>query len=272
MKKALVILVVLALCVPAMAATVVITDNADGTATVEIDATADGQNIVGLALEIDVTVGGDITAAALVQASIDDGFNIYMDAAYTQEQGGDYVYGTGTPIADKAVVGEVAISNNFAVSAGALNGEAVPGADGALIVNITVTVDGDTTITVQENGLRGGIVLADGSGADITNGIAGVVTGTITVPPPVGCKGDITEDYLTGPALVNGLDLSAMVGYLTPFAPLYSITPVPPGDEKYDINIPGPVGDNIINGLDLSALVGHLTPFAPLYSTTNCIP
>ncbi len=87
--------------------------------------------------------------------------------------------------------------------------------------------------------------------------------------PPAGCKGDITVDI---PPLINGLDLSAMVGYLTPFAPLYSVTPVPPGDEKYDINVPGPVGDNIINGLDLSALVGHLTPFAPLYSTTNCMP
>ncbi len=129
-----------------------------------------------------------------------------------------------------------------------------------------MTFDACTTISVQENALRGGIILADGTGEDITNGVAGVVTGTITGCGG-GCLGDITEDYLTGPALINGLDLSALVVYLTPYAPGYSVTPIPAGDEKYNLN-----GDTTINGLDLSALIVHLTSYAPGYATSNCMP
>ncbi len=112
---------VLALCVPAMAATVTIADNGDG--TVIITVVAEGAvNIVGLALDIDVVSGGNITATTVDTAT----FNIYMDAAHDEEGvGGDgYTYGEGTAIANQSAVGEVAISNNFAVSTGALNGEA----------------------------------------------------------------------------------------------------------------------------------------------------
>ncbi|MHC5120835.1 MAG: hypothetical protein ACYSO7_04890 [Planctomycetota bacterium] len=178
MKKILVTLLVLALCTPAMAATVTITDNANGTGTVTVTA-AGAVNIVGLALDVDATAGGNITAATSDTAT----FNIYPDAAYTQELGAGYVYGTGTPIAAQAAVaGEVAISNSFALSVGALNGDSTAGATGSASVSFTITVDDNTTIEIKENAARGGIVLTDGSGEDITNGTAGVVSGTITVP------------------------------------------------------------------------------------------
>jgi len=199
MKKALVILVVLALCVPAMAATVTITDNLDGTGTITVDAV--GGNIVGLGLDIDVTVGGNITAAVVDTAT----FNIHMDAAHDMEEGtpGSYGYGDGTPIANQDAVGEAAVSANFAVSVGALNGESTAGATGSASVSITVTVDGDTTIEVSENALRNGIVLTDGTGEDITNGTAGVVTGTIAGP-----GGDCFERYYAPGTAQHDLFLS----------------------------------------------------------------
>ena len=172
MKKILASLLVLALCAPAMAATITITDNADCTATITVDATADGVNIVGLGLDVDVSAG-NVTAVAVDTAD----FNIFPDAAYTQELGGDYVYGTGTPVAAKTVPGEIALpQSSFALSLGNLNGEDIAGADGALVVEITLTLSDDATLTVGENATRGGIVAVDGSALDAATA-AEAVTG-----------------------------------------------------------------------------------------------
>ena len=177
MKKILVSLMVLALCVPAMAATVVIDDGTPGDGIGTITVTREGtENIVGLALEIAQTAGGNIAGVTVDTAT----FDIFPDAAY--DLGVAYTYGAGTPIANPLAAGEVGISNSIAISVGALNGAATAGATGSASVVITVTVDtADTTIEVQENALRGGIVLTDGTGEDISSGVAGVVSGTITV-------------------------------------------------------------------------------------------
>jgi len=180
MKKALVILVVLGLCVPAMAATVSIVDNGDTTGTITV--TAEGaENIVGLALDIDVTSGGDITGAVVDTAT----FNIHMDAAHDMEEGvpGSYNYGDGTAIANQDAVGEASVSGSFAISVGALNGETTAGATGSASVSITVTFDGHTCFEIKENALRGGIILTDGTGENITNGTAGVVDACNIEPP-----------------------------------------------------------------------------------------
>jgi len=163
MKKILVSLLVLAMCVPAMAATVSVNDNGDGTGTIVVDA-GEGNLIVGLALNVDTT-GGNITALSISPAT----FNIYPDAAHDMEVAtpDSYGYGDGTPIANQDAVGEASLSSSFAVSAGMLNGADIAGADGAQVVTIDISVDADTNICVEENALRGGIVLTDGSGVDI---------------------------------------------------------------------------------------------------------
>ena len=185
MKKVILTLLVLALAIPAMAATVTITDHADGTGTITV--TAEGSaNIVGLALDIDVTAGGNITGTVVNTAT----FNIFMDAAYTEVNGDGYTYGEGTAIASQTAAGQVAISNSFAVSAAALNGENTAGATGSASVTITVTVDADTTISVKANDPRGGIILTDGTGEAISSGTDGVVSGDITLPG--GCKTRLT--------------------------------------------------------------------------------
>lgn len=180
MKKILASLLVLALCAPAMAATVAIVDNADGTATITVTA-AGTDNIVGLGLDIDVT-GGNATACTVDTAT----FDIFPDAAHDLEVAtpGSYTYGAGTPIANQLTVGKQdPITNSFCVSVGALNGAAIPGATGSASVQITLTVDADSTVCVKENALRGGIVLTTGVGEDITNGDPDptIVCGAVTV-------------------------------------------------------------------------------------------
>lgn len=189
MKKILASLLVLALCAPAMAATVGIVNNADGTATITV--AAEGvDNIVGLGLNIDVT-GGNATAATVDTAT----FNIFPDAAHDLEVAlaGSYGYGDGTPTANQDAVGELDISGgsqHFAISVGALNGIATAGATGSASVQITVMVDADSNICVSENALRGGIVLTTGVGEDITNGTAGVVCEDVTIGGTPECVKD----------------------------------------------------------------------------------
>lgn len=158
MKKILASLLVLAVCAPAMAATI---DVVGGTLQATVTITADGAaNIVGLGLDVDVDNGAVVTGVTVDTAN----FNIFPDAAYTQELGGDYVYGTGTPVAAKTVAGQIALpQSSFALSFGNLNGAAVAGADGAASVQVTLTVDKACNLTVCENATRGGIVAVDGT-------------------------------------------------------------------------------------------------------------
>ena len=183
MERILVGLMVLALCVPTMAATVSIVDNSDGTGTITVTAEG-GLNIVGLALDVDV-IGGQVTSVDIAPPTC----NIYLDAAY--DLGGSYTYGAGTPNANQTAGGEIALpSASFTLSVGCLNGPATPGADGAVSIVITLAFDAESTVCIQENPIRGGIVLTDGTGEDITNGAAGVVCGTLIPCPCICWTGD----------------------------------------------------------------------------------
>jgi hypothetical protein len=187
MKKILASLLVLAMCAPAMAATISVVDNTDGTATVTVAVEGEEPNIVGLALDVDA--GGSATVTDVV---IETGnFNIYPDAAYTEELGDGYDYGEGGPVAAKATRGEISLpQSSFALSFGNLNGATTAGADGAASVEITITLSEPNSLTVCENSTRGGIVAVNGDAldadcdsADITGG-GGCAT----------CIGDVTGD------------------------------------------------------------------------------
>jgi len=228
MKKFLASLLVLALCAPAMAATILVTDNADLTATVTVSSTGTDTNLVGLALDVDVDAGS-VTAVTINTAN----FNIYPDAGYTQELGAGYVYGTGTPVAAKAAAGQIALPlSSFALSFGNLNGPTTSGASGAAVVTITLTLSESATLTVCENALRGGLVSVTGQSLVATCGEA-LITGT----PPGGCTsciGDVNGDGvidLFNDALTIILALDA-VGYA-------DITPIPAGLECADTNADG---------------------------------
>ena len=193
MKKFLAILTVLALVAPAMSATVTIADTGSLTGTITV--TSEGDPLVGLGLDIDVS-GGAVTALSISPAT----FNIYPDTAQIQVAGDGYAYGEygdNGPIAEQLAAGDKALpSSSFAVSAGMLNGEEIAGADGSASVVITITVDASCTVCVKENDLRGGIVVTTGGdGEDITNGDEGVVCGDIGGTTPT-CRDQFTGDML----------------------------------------------------------------------------
>ena len=251
MKKILVSLLVLALCTPAMAATVTINDNGDGTGTIVVDA-GEPNAIVGLALNITAT-GGNITLCE-IDGTANPTFNIYPDAAHDLEEAeeGSYTYGAGTPIADQEAAGEVAVSNSFAISVGALNGEETPGADGASTVTINIEVDADTNICVEENALRGGIVLAGGDGVDIDGEI---VCDDITSGCPT-CFGDVDQ---------NGtVTLAELMDFVNRMSPTFAdITSPATG---YDVCL-----DKDGNGtMTLAELMDLINSMSPTFADLTC--
>ncbi|MHC4834781.1 MAG: hypothetical protein ACYTCN_02350, partial [Planctomycetota bacterium] len=164
MKKILASLLVLALCAPAMAATITLEDIGGGQATITVATEGEEANIVGLGLDVVVT-GGEVTVVSVDTAN----FNIFPDYAYFLETDTDpngYEYGEGHPVAAMEEAGVLELpQSSFALSLGNLNGIDTPGADGAAEVVITVDWDGDL-LEVCENATRGGIV-ANGEEAGI---------------------------------------------------------------------------------------------------------
>jgi hypothetical protein len=259
MKKFLASLLVLALCAPVMAATVTINDNGDGTGTIVVDATAEGL-IVGLGLNIDTT-GGNITALSIEPAT----FNIFPDAAHDMEltTQGSYGYGDGTPIANQDAVGEAALSSSFAVSVGMLNGETTAGAAGAAVVTINITVDADTNICVEENAIRGGIVLTDGTGVDIDGA---VVCGDVTIPSGPTCQDFNLTQKKGGAAdnVVNASDIGNLINYVNAnktgaLFVVNSLNPAYDVDYNFTQLLGGP--DNVVNASDLGAMINFVNAY-----------
>jgi len=159
MKKILASLLVLALCAPAMAATITLTNLGGGQAKITVAAEAGEANIVGLGLDVDVT-GGSVSAVD-IPGLVTQKFNIFPDAGYTL--GAGYTYGAGSPVAGKTAAGQISLpQSSFALSLANLNGAATAGADGAASVEIILTLTG-TQLDVCENATRGGIVAVDGT-------------------------------------------------------------------------------------------------------------
>lgn len=195
---------ILALCVaaPLYAATVsaTFTDNGDGTGTLTLD--SNGDPIVAVALTVDAD-------AAVEAALVDPLFNIYMDAAYSDETAtpGSYVYGTGTCQAVVDAAGELpGPQTDFAISAGMLNGEAVAGADGADVVEITIT--GVASGTISANALRGGVVDVNGNELDLDPASVAfsITSGPACWSNPNQALGDANED-----GFVDGVDVNALI-------------------------------------------------------------
>lgn len=177
MKKILASLLVLALCAPAMAATVSFTDNTDGTGTFTITTVGVGDEyMVGVAL--DVLADAGITAVTVPAA-----FNVYPDAGYTigatfDPWGAPAV--AGTPVCAVATPGEIALpgtAGTFAICFANLNGPSTPGATGAQTIDITFAAPDGTQVTISENAARAGVVGTLGEDIALT----GTLTGTITV-------------------------------------------------------------------------------------------
>jgi len=162
MKKALVILVVLAMAAPLYADTITLSAGVDP-GTIEYAATG---AIAPVAMALDVDADGTITDVA-----VDSFFDIFMDAAHDEEVAvpDSYVYGAGTPIANQDTVGEAVLPlAEFCISMGGLGGEAEPLDPAPMSGVITLTAGTATQATITANALRGGIVGTDGVEMTVT--------------------------------------------------------------------------------------------------------
>ncbi len=159
MKKILVSLMVLALCVPAMAAVTATSDNSvAGEVTVTL--TSDSDGIVGVALTVDTA--GSATGVVVAESF----FDVFVDSAFTA--GAGYVYQTGIPTATQGAAGELDISGgsaSFSISVAGLDDDGIgAGTDEApTTCTITITGTAGATVDIDIDALRGGVVGYNGA-------------------------------------------------------------------------------------------------------------
>jgi hypothetical protein len=158
MKKFSLIVAVLLLAAPALAQVDITCECADGVVTISYDAGTDTVR----AFALDITVAGGTITGYDTAVTYDPNYNIYPGSISIVD---GEVNDLGTPIGDpndhvdtKAGLGTDAVT----IEMGALYdlGGAAPPSSGQLI---KLMVDGGTTVTIEENDARGGVVLTDGS-------------------------------------------------------------------------------------------------------------
>jgi len=237
MKKLVLVLAVLLVSLPAMAA-VTITAECDGDVYTVSYAT-DGNLPRAFALDIEVDAGtidaiGGLSAdydiypgsIVIIDGEVNDPGSAECDDAYPDTLGG-----TGTA--------------GVTIEMGSLyaDGDPAPDTNGVLF---TFTVsDTGATVDVNENGIRGGVVMEDPE-EDVT-----VIFDIGTCGGCATCAGD-----LTGDDMVSLADLSAMVSILSAAGSPYQV-PVTPGvDDCGDLSDPP---DDMITLADLSSLVAILS-------------
>ena len=168
MKKLLSLLAILAIAMPAMAASITVnvdTQTTPGSAVISWSGAAP----VAFALDIVPAAAAGITAASDLNAYYD----VYID--YASAQGASYVYGSGDASSAIAAISAAGLTTlddaaGFCISMAGLkdDGESDPATSGNLI-----TLAGEGTYTIAANAIRGGIVDAAGA-CDVTFTVDGV--------------------------------------------------------------------------------------------------
>jgi len=251
MKKLIIVLAVLLIAAPAMAAvTITCTQDAapvgSGKVTVIFGNSDVTKNVRALALDFTVDAGQICSAASLnsdywvhpgsidinSDGSIDDQGTPECDGSLPGTQTGPGTAGLTTEQAS-LYIGDP----NIPVQSGNL---------------LKLVVKNNCNLSVGLNAIRGGIIMEDGSapaGGTVFNGCA--IVGMCAT-----CKGDVNND-----TLVRTSDISALVVKLGPYAPSYRIFPTDPNwNPCADLN-----SDGLIRTSDISALVVKIGPYAPSY-------
>ncbi len=113
MKKLMIVLLALAIVVPAMAVDIDVVDNGDQTVTVKYTA-AGGEDVRGIAVILTLT---NCTVDADADSAINAEFNVCLDAAYDAEvAAGDYTLGTGSALATVGAAGSLTGTGNGSCS------------------------------------------------------------------------------------------------------------------------------------------------------------
>lgn len=254
MKKLLVMLVVMAIAAPVFAADVdfAAVDNENGTCTITY--TVNAGTIRGMALNVDAD-------AAIDAVAVDSFFDVFMDAAYMDPA--NYALGDGTPVAAQDAAGEVALSANFCLSMGNLEGVATTN-------TIVLTKAGGATGSIDINPLRGGVVNTDGAAMTTNLPIDFVIT-----DGGCPCKGDIADSTSIGApdGQVDTGDLLAMVGRLSAVGLPYVIAPIPADLECVNVSDATSIGapDAQVDTGDLLNIINYLSAIGTPY-VGPCMP
>jgi len=240
MKKLILVLAVLLVSLPAMAATVTIDADCDG-GVYTVSYATDGNLPRAFALDIEVATGtitgvSDLSAdydiypgsIVIIDGEVNDVGSAVCDDAYPDTLGG---------------IGTAGIT----IEMGSLYaaGDAEPNASGVLFT--FTTSEAETVATVSENVIRGGIVMENPEEP-------------VTFVDDVNdCEDDVCVADINGDTVISLIDMSMLYGMLGQAGPPYSI-PCLAGDPA-DIN-----GDLVISLIDMSMLYGMLGQAGPPYS------
>jgi hypothetical protein len=249
MKKLMLVLAVVLMAVPAMAA-VTITASDAGSCTAAINYTSTGTLPRAFALDITVNNGAVITGVDVAGAQP---FNIYMGTIVIDATG--VVTNPGTPVAPAGVGGALGGigTSGITIEMGSLydkNATPVVGKPAASGLLIKVTVDKSCHVSLASNVARGNVVLED----------ATVVAPTL-VGADITCQTQICKGDFDGDGFVTTDDLALMISSLRPYAPDYAYECANPANCPGDFD-----GDGFVTTDDLALMISSLRPYAPDYA------
>ncbi len=241
MKKLVLVLAVLLVSLPAMAATVTINADCDS-GVYEVSYETDGNLPRAFALDIEVDAG----TIDAVDTSMNTAYDIYPGSIVIIDNDindpGSAVCGNSYP----DTLGGIGTAG-VTIEMGSLYADSDPAPDTSGVLFTFTVSDTAAVVTITENGIRGGIVMEDPEEP--------VVFDPNIVPCDIFCLAD-----LNGDKVISLIDMSMLYGMLGQAGPPYSI-PVPPGNPAADLN-----GDNVISLIDMSMLYGMLGQAGPPYS------
>ena len=254
MKKLLVVMI-LAIAVPAMASVTIHCDinTASMQVTLSYEASSGTPKVRAFALDIDVNNGAKITDVVYENPKfhIHPGSIVINKASGVVENEGDIV---GDPVKYPGVTRGGRGTNGITIEMATLE----QNADQSGVI-CTFVVDKECCVTVSENSARGGVVMDNATGVDP------IMPGNnerCFPPPGCACLGDVIGDETEEPdGKVNLNDLVAIVTemVINGQGELYEISPPNAGFECADV-----IGDEIetpdgkLNLNDLVAVVTHL--------------
>ena len=193
MKKIILLLAVMLMTAPAMAAvTITVTDDGGGWALIEYDATSEADFVRAFALNI---TADDANIIDIDSANAS--YWVYPGTIDINDAGG--VNDVGSPIAPSDAPGALGglDTNGVTIEMGALFEAGVdpePAATGTLL---RVQVDGACTVCVVGNSIRGNVVMKDASSIDPTEDCATIDVGPTCCAPDVDSDDDIDfSDYI----------------------------------------------------------------------------
>jgi hypothetical protein len=255
MMKLGIVFAVCAMATCTFAGDLTLSAEGDGAGNVAISYTSTGDPPVGVSAVVNVSSGN----ATLGSGSSASGcFNINIDWFNSNIDEADPL-GMGEPVGDADGPGSPgAGATSFAISTGSLDDQADCPSDGDIATIVLDCGDGESTLDISEDALRGGIVDNQGNAMNVT------YPGPVAVCSGGGgcaCKGDANGD-----GTVNTVDFQTLLIALGNAGPPYSIDPVPDNLVCADAT-----GVGKLDTVDFQTLLIAVGVAGPPYDLNGCM-